>query len=100
MPVTANATVEVENFTSPGSVRRVDAAKHAAMQTAFLKILPAAAPGLTPLEIQKRVLPHLQQDLFPGGAKAGWWVKCVQLDLEAKGVIARGKTPPVRLHKI
>ena len=100
MPASKNSTVEVENFTSPGSVRRVDGAKHAAMQAAFLKILPAAAPGLTPLEIQKRVLAYLPQDLFPGGAKAGWWVKCVQLDLEAKGIIAREKTPPVRLHKI
>jgi hypothetical protein len=40
----------------------------------------------------------LPGDLFPGGEKAGWWVKAVQLDLEAKQVIAR--TPsPVRLYR-
>jgi hypothetical protein len=99
MPASKADTIEVENFTSPGSLRRVDAGKYAAMRQAFLKILPSAAPGLTPAEILKRVLAHLPQDLFPGGAKAGWWVKCVQLDLEAKGVIARAKTPPVQLRK-
>jgi hypothetical protein len=42
---------------------------------------------------------HLPADLFPGGEKAGWWVKAVQLDLEAKRVIAR--TPsPVRLYRV
>ena len=99
MPAANPATIEVENFTSPGSLRRVDAAKYQAMRAAFLKVLPAAPPGLTPADIQKRVLAHLPQELFPGGAKAGWWVKSVQLDLEAKGVVAREKTPPVRLHK-
>ncbi len=33
------------------------------------------------------------------GARAGWWAKTVQLDLEAKGVIARGRTRPLRLRK-
>jgi hypothetical protein len=100
MPASKTMTVEVENFTSPGSVRRVDAGKHAAMRQAMLKILPNSPPGITVAEIQKQVLAHLPQDLFPGGGKAGWWMKCVQLDLEAKGIIARERTPPVRLHKI
>jgi hypothetical protein len=30
---------------------------------------------------------HLPQNLFPGGAKAGWWAKTVQLDLEARGLL-------------
>jgi Family of unknown function (DUF6958) len=45
------------------------------------------------------VLPHLSATLFPDGAHAGWWLKTVQLDLEAKGVIAREKTTPLRLHR-
>ena len=45
------------------------------------------------------VTAHLPHELFPGGAKAGWWAKTVQLDLEAKGVIVREKTRPLRLHK-
>ena len=37
-------------------------------------------------------LPQLPEQLFPGRAKAGWWTKAVQLDLEAKGLVAREKT--------
>jgi hypothetical protein len=32
----------------------------------------------------------------PGGAKAGWWVKTVQLDLEAKGIVVRDGGRPLR----
>ena len=70
-----------------------------AMKRAFLKILPKKSPGLTVAEIQERVIAHLPEKLFPGGAKAGWWAKTVQLDLEAKGVLAREKTEPLRLRK-
>jgi hypothetical protein len=45
------------------------------------------------------VITHLPVELFPGGAKAGWWAKTVQLDLEAKGIIAREKAKPLRLRK-
>ena len=30
----------------------------------------------TVAEIKERVLPLLPDDLFPGGAKAGWWASC------------------------
>jgi Family of unknown function (DUF6958) len=39
---------------------------------------------------------RLPERPFPEGAKAGWWTKTVQLDLEAKGVVAReNQTPPL-----
>ena len=89
----------VENVGQPGKTYRVDAAKYAAMRAAMLKLLPAEAPGMTVEATIAGVKPHLPQDLFPGGDKAGWWVKCVQLDLEAKRIIAR--TPaPVRLYRV
>jgi hypothetical protein len=91
--------VAVQNIVSPGSVRNVDAAKYEAMRTAVLTVLPAKSPGSTIAEVQKNVVPHLPESLFPGGAKAGWWMKTVQLDLEAKGIIVREKTTPLRLHK-
>lgn len=69
------------------------------MKKAYLAVLPEAEPGLTPVEIRTRLTPLLPEDLFPGGAKAGWWAKAVQLDLEAKGVVARAKGSPVRLFK-
>jgi hypothetical protein len=92
--------VAIENVIRPGSVTNVDAGKYEAMKRAVLKVLPRKAPGLTVAEVQERVIAHLPQDLFPGGAKAGWWMKAVQLDLEAKGIISREATKPLRLHKV
>ncbi|MBX3530602.1 MAG: hypothetical protein KF849_08340 [Rhizobiaceae bacterium] len=91
-------TVEVENVVTPGSRRRVDAGKYNAMKAAMLAVLPNDAPGMTVASIRPAVLPRLPQDLFPGGDKAGWWIKCVQLDLEAKGVLKRVEKP-VRLYR-
>jgi len=92
-------TIEIENFASPGSKYRVDAAKYEAMRSAVMAVLPAALPGLTVAELKAALLPHLSQELFPGGEKAGWWLKAVQLDLEAKGVVVRENSKPLRLRK-
>lgn len=92
--------VEVRNITSPQHITTVDGAKYRAMHSALLTVLPDTAPGLTPAQAQTALLPHLDPTLFPGGAKAGWWMKCLQLDLEFKGVIARHPKPPVRLHRV
>ncbi len=92
--------VIMENILSPHHVVRVDAAKYQAMRDAMLAALPASTPGLTVAETKARVLPLLPDALFPGGAKAGWWLKGVQLDLEAKGLIAREGSKPLRLHRI
>jgi len=90
--------IEIENVLQPGKTYRVEAGKFAAMRDAMLAVLPAEAPGLTPGEIKAAVLPRLPEDLFPGGDKAGWWIKAVQLDQEAKGVLARS-IAPVRLYR-
>ena len=44
--------------------------------------------------------PLMPEALFPGGEKTGWWMKAAQLDLEARGIIARAPKPPVRLHRL
>ena len=98
-PSKAADKIEVQNVISPGHVTRVDARKYHDMRRALLKILPGSAPGLTVAEAKDGLLPHLSQDLFPGGDKAGWWLKCVQLDLEAKGLVGREATKPLRLHR-
>jgi hypothetical protein len=97
--VAANKTINVENVNHPGHVRQVDADLYAAMKRALLKILPNASPGLTLSEVQQQLPAHLPEKLFPQGAKAGWWAKTVQLDLEAKGIVAREKTKPLRLRR-
>lgn len=94
------ARVDMLNISSPGHVVRVDKAKYDAMTAALLAVVPEQAPGLTVAAIKAAVLPRLPDDLFPGGAKAGWWLKGVQLDLEARGVIARENVKPLRLHRI
>ncbi len=92
--------IAVENVNHPGQVRYVDAERYAAMRRAFVRVLPKISPGLTPQEALERARAHLPNVLFPGGARAGWWAKTVQLDLEAKGVIARETSKPLRLHKV
>ena len=91
--------IEIQSITSPGRTERVDRAKYMAMRAALIAALPAAQPGLTVAEAKEALLPHLPEDLFPGGAKAGWWLKAVQLDLEAKGLVQRATGKPVRLTK-
>ena len=92
--------IEVENPNSPGRVTRVDAAKYNAMRAAIMAAIPRAPPGCTVAELKSKILPLLPSEVFPGGATAGWWLKCVQLDLEAKKAIGRARGSPVRLHKV
>lgn len=91
--------IAVENPNSPGKTTRVNRAKYTAMRAALLAVLPAAPPGMTVPAAKAALLPHLPQDLFPMGETAGWWLKCVQLDLEAKGEIKRGPKSPVQLYR-
>ena len=91
--------IEVQNVGQPGKTYRVDAAKYTNMRQAVLAVTPPEPPGLTPTEIIDAVKPHLSETLFPGGETAGWWVKCVQLDLEAKGVLKRGVKRSVRVWR-
>lgn len=90
--------IEVENIMSPGRIHRVNRAKYEAMRVALLSVLPPSPRGLTVAEAKAAVLPLLPDALFPGGDKAGWWLKAAQLDLEAKGIITRENTKPLRLH--
>ncbi|MGY6705624.1 DUF6958 family protein [Roseinatronobacter sp.] len=90
--------VDVENIMSPGRVHRVDRAKYDAMRAALLAVLPKSSPGVTVAQAKAALLPLLPDALFPGGDKAGWWLKAAQLDLEAKGIITRENIKPLRLY--
>lgn len=94
------ARVVIENAMSPGHSTTVDAKKYNAMKAALLKVLPGKAPGLTGAQMSAAVRLHLPEAEFPGGAKAGWWLKAVQLDLEAKGTVVReAGAKPLRWHR-
>ena len=68
------------------------------MRRAVIAAARKTRPGMTVAELSSRVKPLLSEAIFPGGATAGWWFKCVQLDLEAKKIIAREDKSPVRLY--
>lgn len=91
--------IEIQNINTPGRTERVNRAKYDAMQAALLAVLPDCTPGVTVAEAKSALLPRLPGDLYPEGKTAGWWLKAVQLDLEAKGIIARGLTKPIRLYR-
>ena len=91
--------IEIENVNTPGRTERVDRAKYVAMRDALLAVLPSEAPGLTVADAKEALLPRLPDDLFPQGKTAGWWLKAVQLDLEAKGVVKRAPRKPVHLYR-
>lgn len=92
--------IEIENISSPGRTERVSRPKYEAMRDALLAVLPDVGPGLKVPEAKAALLPLLSNDLFPAGDKAGWWLKAVQLDLEAKGVIRRAPSKPVQLFRV
>ncbi len=91
--------ISVENVNVPGSQNRVDAEKYNEMKTAMLKVLPGKAPGFTHAEMCEAVKLHLADSIFPNGEKVAWWSKTVQLDLEAKGILSREASKPLRWHK-
>jgi hypothetical protein len=91
--------VAIENVNHPGKRTMVDGARYRAMRAALVAVLPDGPPGLTEAAFRQAVLAHLPETVFPGGAAAGWWAKAVQLDLEARGVIARERVTPLRWHR-
>lgn len=92
-----NGTIEIMN--RDGTPSRVNGEKFEAMRVALMDVLPNEPPGLTVAEAKAALLPLLDPDRFPEPGKAGWWIKAVQLDHEARGLIRRGRGSPVRLFK-
>lgn len=96
-----SAKVPVTNANHPNLVRNLDAAKYDAVKIALLKVLPNKSPGLTQIQLRGETAYHLPGHLFPNGEKSAWWIKSVQLDLEAKGIIVREKDAhPLRWYKV
>jgi hypothetical protein len=91
--------IAVENVNQPGRTTNLDAVRYATVRTALLAALPKKGPGLTQAEMLEATVERLPQDLFPGGEKAGWWTKSVQLDLEAKGLVVRDGGKPLRWRR-
>lgn len=90
--------IDVLNVGQPGKTYRADRAKFDEMRRHILSVLPGSPPGMTVAAVNAAVRPLLSQELFSGGTTCGWWVKCVHLDLEARGVVSRVPAP-VRLWR-
>jgi hypothetical protein len=89
--------VTVGSVNVPGFSKTLNADKYTATRVALLAVLPRKAPGITQREMFEAAKAHLPAALFPKGAKAEWWIKSVQLDLEAKGIVVRDpKAKPLR----
>ncbi len=95
-----SGSVAIENVNHPGSSTLVDVSMYDAVREAILQVLPRRSPGMTLADMADQVRPLLPEALFPEGAKAGWYTKAVQLDLEAKGLIERERVTPLRLHRV
>ena len=87
---------KLKNYLHSEHITRVDAVKYAAAKMALLAILSGQEQGLTLTEMMAAIKVQIDQTLFPNGAKSGWWMKTVQLDLEAKGQIIRIIGKPLR----
>lgn len=90
--------IEVENVNHPGKTARLDAAKYKLARAAMLKFLPKKAPGLTQAEMMQAMRAALPRAEFPG-TTSSWWMKSVQLDLEAKGLVKRDGGKPLRWRR-
>jgi hypothetical protein len=88
--------VTVENLKKSGKTHQLNAVKYHAVRDAMLRAMTKDAPSLTFAKIKSAALTHLPNDMFSGCDKLDWWPKAVQLDLEAKGVIKRAATKPLR----
>jgi hypothetical protein len=91
--------ITVYNRNHPGASREVDGPMYRAMEQALLSVVPHSPSGITLADLRGPVAERLPSELYPGGGKAGWWLKTVQLDLEARGKLRRTKDTPLRLYQ-
>ena len=97
-PKSDGPKVEVRTPNVPGHRARVDAAKYEAMKAVLLRVMPARSPGITQTEMMTALKKKAPKHTFPGTTYM-WWGKCVQLDLEARGLLVREESKPLRWHR-
>jgi hypothetical protein len=90
--------IEVFNVNIPGVSSRVRRDKYEEVKRVLNTYMPEMPPGLTQEEMASLVMEKVSRDVFEDAAKAPWWMKTVQLDLEEREVLVREKTRPTRWH--
>lgn len=98
------SSVSARNVNHPQHRQSLKAEKYALIRQAMLEALPAdgwmsfdALEGKVRVWLQQKAVPP---PLFPKPGSVRWYVKTVQLDLEARGEIERmPKKSPLHLRK-
>ena len=90
------ATVDVLNVLRPGKTYKRNAEKYETARKVFLKFMPAKGPGLTQAEMHEA----MRKAAPSFGSTAGWWMKTVQLDAEARGEVTRDGGKPLRWKRV
>lgn len=94
-----DAKITVQNPNTSGRSEYVRPDKYNEMRAALTYVLPDAASGLSFADLKEAAKLHLCPNLFSEGKTSGWWAKCVQLDLDAKGLMTRLPTKPPSFRK-
>lgn len=98
-------SIKAKNVNHPNYSENLNEKKYTLVRNAILESLPSNGDSLSFDELRDRVESYLQevQDskaLFPKSGSITWYTKAVQLDLEARGDIARvPDVSPIRLRK-
>ena len=90
--------IEVFNINKPGQSSFVRKDKYEEVKRVLKALMPDTSPGLTQDEMAMLVVENVSGTVFEDRNKAGWWMKAVQLDLEARQVMIREKSSPLRWH--
>jgi hypothetical protein len=90
--------IEVFNINTPGRSSFVHKDKYDEVKRVMKTYMPTRSPGVTQDEMASLVIERVSEAVFDDKSKAGWWMKTVQLDLEARQVVVREKTKPARWH--
>ncbi len=93
-----NEKIEVFNINKIGTSAFVQKDKYDEVKKVLIEFMPHESPGLTQDEMASLVIAKVSHKIFEDRSKAGWWMKTVQLDLEARQVMIREKTKPTRWY--
>lgn len=88
MAAEKRARVDVLNPNTGRPDGTIAADRYEAMKEALLRVVPEDAEGVPFRGLADRVRPHLDPAVFEG-ASIDWYTTTVELDLEARGLLAR-----------
>jgi hypothetical protein len=74
----------------------MEARRYEAVRRALMKAIPRKAPGVTRTELKKAIHSSVPASLFPRSSQVDMWMKCVEEDLEDRGVVQRVTARPER----